>query len=312
MPIYKLIVSYDGTRFHGFQRQVRNEQVSSMDLARYKKRPRYDAVTGQKQGENFTVQECMEMAISHFSESPIDTLNFRFAGRTDKGVHARGQVVSVQISDNAAKDHSLHEILKGINSRLPNDISVANIQTCTQDFHPRHDAKMKQYSYTIKYRQKIFQENTEKLLPLCESGYHTFRDAHDPPCMWLCPWSLDDSLLDKVLDNLKGTHNYDVFVHKEERDIRSNIMTIDRIWFKEIFNSGEAVPSKTIRLFFESEGFRRTMVRNLVGFIVDYCRGKDEVLQLSFDDIWGGNKEAAKAIHAAPASGLCLECVKYD
>jgi tRNA U38,U39,U40 pseudouridine synthase TruA len=190
------------------------------------------------------------------------------------------------------------------------------------------------------------------------------------------PWALDDSIFPQLCETLRGTHDYSVFVHKQVRYDKSQVMTIDSIDFEiiteqriphEQYNPVDKTPTTppvddkesssssktttattdaaatvqvvTARLVFRAKGFRRTMVRNLVGFCVDRCRGAPALLAQSVDttttttttppstttssSTWNDNQlwtfdndnrreQVASKIHAAPASGLCLDHVLYD
>ena len=141
MSLFKLIVAYDGTRFNGFQRQITNQD---MDGRRQKKvyerppkRPHFESSTGKRKRVAVTVQDCLEDAILSYCSQTVysstetttvvttESLCLKFAGRTDKGVHARGQVVAIHLPL-AVID--LQEMKKGINSRLPVDISVEYVE----------------------------------------------------------------------------------------------------------------------------------------------------------------------------------------
>jgi tRNA U38,U39,U40 pseudouridine synthase TruA len=182
------------------------------------------------------------------------------------------------------------------------------------------------------------------------------------------PWPLDDSILPQLCKTLQGTHDYSVFVHKTVRYTdKSHVMTIASIDFEiqreqriptehDPAASAAAVHVVTARLVFRAKGFRRTMVRNLVGFCVDRCRGapafsaaqaaaatttcvptattppppttttpaaaflwNDNQLWITFennndndDDKKTKIEQIALMIHAAPASGLCLDHVLYE
>jgi tRNA U38,U39,U40 pseudouridine synthase TruA len=194
------------------------------------------------------------------------------------------------------------------------------------------------------------------------------------PTLRHVPWALDDSILSQLCQTLQGTHDYSVFVHKKVRYDKSQVMTIDSIDFEIIkeeriprehhpvsatlpcdektlcsATAATAVHVVTARLVFRAQGFRRTMVRNLVGFCVDRCRGSPafgaQATTAANDDtasapattaaanddtasapppptcLWNDNQlwtfdtqtveQVASKIHAAPASGLCLDHVLY-
>jgi tRNA pseudouridine38-40 synthase len=114
MPRYKLKICYDGTGYHGFQRQS----------------------TGP------TVQKAIEEALLPFEGAPISIFG---ASRTDSGVHAKGQVAHFDLST----PRSTEGLLKGLNSRLAKDIRILEVVECSPTFHARFDAKRKIYSYRL-------------------------------------------------------------------------------------------------------------------------------------------------------------------
>jgi tRNA pseudouridine38-40 synthase len=109
-----LVVAYDGTDFHGFQRQP-----------------------GQR-----TVQGELERAASEMAGHPV---SIRGAGRTDAGVHALGQVVAFD----SARLISERGWMLGLNTKLPDDIRVQRARACAPDYHPRFDAVGKRYRYLL-------------------------------------------------------------------------------------------------------------------------------------------------------------------
>lgn len=295
-----MVVAYNGERFCGFQRQISNQQVHK----RPPKRPYCDSTTGFKKGIPVTIQECLERAICEWMpQATAESLCLRASSRTDKGVHAKGQVIAVSFPQKL--DLESWEIRKAINSRLPVDISVQSVQVTNESFDPRRHVTSKVYSYTIKYRTKTTGS-------ICTSGPHTLRHAHDPPNMWVIPWPLQDDLLESLLTNLTGEHDYTAFVHKSDRSTRDHVMTIES-FRKEILEVSEqdtGAPVVTVKVFVQAQAFRRSMVRNLVGFCVDVCRG--HIKYVDWDDVWQGSEQAAAQVNAAPACGLCLESVYYE
>ena len=115
----RAVVSYDGTDYAGFQRQV--------DVP--------------------TVQEALETALGRVTQESMTILA---AGRTDAGVHAVGQVIAFDTSWR----HSLGELQRAMNAVLPRDISVRRLEEVAPDFHPRFDAHSRYYRYRV-YRAPI-------------------------------------------------------------------------------------------------------------------------------------------------------------
>ncbi len=114
MKNYKLILSYDGTDFHGWQRQP-------------KKR---------------TVQGTLEDSLTQITQKKI---NITGAGRTDAGVHAQAQVANFKASLSLEDD----ELFRALNSLLPQDVRVTSLKRTDLDFHARKMAKSKIYQYRI-------------------------------------------------------------------------------------------------------------------------------------------------------------------
>jgi tRNA pseudouridine38-40 synthase len=114
MAHYKIILSYDGTHFVGFQRQAQAR----------------------------TVQLEFEKALAQLGWSGKTILA---AGRTDTGVHASGQVISFDMD----WPHPTQTMLKALNARLPEDMAVVSVNLAPIDFHPRYSAVCRRYRYQL-------------------------------------------------------------------------------------------------------------------------------------------------------------------
>ncbi|UCD74681.1 MAG: tRNA pseudouridine(38-40) synthase TruA [Phycisphaerales bacterium] len=119
MPRYKLTIAYDGTSFHGWQKQ-------------------------HPPGEEplRTVQGVMEEAIVAVVREPVHLVG---ASRTDSGVHARGQAAAFDTQNEIPMDR----LPRAVNSRLPDDVQVLSAEIVAGDFNPISDAIAKGYRYTI-------------------------------------------------------------------------------------------------------------------------------------------------------------------
>jgi tRNA pseudouridine38-40 synthase len=364
---YKLTIAYNGERYKGYQRQSSSSSSTTTayvvqqanndkdsdgkrncnkhspvgDVRHFKKR-KHDEITGKVRPVPMTVQETLEGAIEHFSGLHRDVLKVRSAGRTDAGVHARGQVVAIslpkplddeEINDTQRRQQHLWQIRKSINSRLPVDISVEDVSICNDRFDPRLDALWKQYSYTLRYRRSVMvnknnnnnninggkqdeEAKGEVPLEVCTKGgpqlLRSALDATSSTC-WLVPWPLDDTRLDFFCCLLTGTHDYSAFVHKDARKERENTMTVRRVECQRIHTaSRDGAPICDVRFVVEAKGFGRSQVRNMIGFLVDLCRGAIKDTAFRPATLWANPDELAKEIHAAPACGLCLEKVVYS
>ena len=116
MKNYKITVSYDGTRYKGWQIQTNTDA---------------------------TIQGKLSMVLENFSGHPVDVIG---SGRTDAGVHALGQVANFHLEDVFKKD----EILEYLNRYLPGDIAVTDISEVDDRFHSRYNALRKTYRYRIR------------------------------------------------------------------------------------------------------------------------------------------------------------------
>ncbi len=114
MARYQVILAYDGTQFHGSQRQL----------------------------EVRTVQGVVEDALRKLDWAGESVL---MAGRTDSGVHALGQVLAFDLDWH----HPAEDLQKALNALLPKDVSARNVAECAAQFHPRYDALSRSYRYTI-------------------------------------------------------------------------------------------------------------------------------------------------------------------
>lgn len=115
MPTYAALIAYDGTEYHGFQRQVESQP---------------------------TVQSTIEASLSRLARQPVTVLG---SGRTDSGVHAVGQVISFSL----AWRHRSEDLHRALNANLPEDIAILQLKQVSSSFHPRFDAQRRAYEYTV-------------------------------------------------------------------------------------------------------------------------------------------------------------------
>ncbi len=117
MARYQLILAYDGSRFAGFQRQKRHRQA-------------------------LTVQQVLEEALRQLGWKDEKVL---YAGRTDRGVHALGQVVAFDLE----WAHPVQSLQAALNANLPPDVAVQAVKECSPSFHPRYQAVARRYRYRL-------------------------------------------------------------------------------------------------------------------------------------------------------------------
>lgn len=246
MDKMKAVIQYDGTSYCGWQFQP--------DLP--------------------TIQGEFERILSRIVQ--FDT-RIHGAGRTDSGVHALGQVAHFSVNWR----HEIHKLQRGLNSLLPQDISVLKLEKAPQDFHARHDSTSKTYVYTV--------FNTS-----VKSPFHRLYS-------WHIPQPLDLPLMNKASAIILGTHDFASFGAPTD----GTPSTVRQIF------SAQWIPDqdgKLLRFYVTGSGFLRYMVRTVVATMIRV--GKREIdprhVQIILD-----SRERALAIGKAPACGLCLMQVNY-
>ncbi|MGC4020310.1 MAG: tRNA pseudouridine(38-40) synthase TruA [Muricomes sp.] len=245
MRTYKLTIVYDGTRYQGWQRQK---------------------TTGR------TIQGILEEAITKAAgrKTEIDG-----SGRTDRGVHAKGQTVSVTLSGKVDVD----EFRSNLNISLPEDVRVKEMLLVKNGFHARLNAKGKRYEYFIDTREKA--------------------DVFSRKYCYHYPCELDISAMQEAAGYLKGTHDFAGFTDK--KDELSTIRTIYDIIIEKQDNK--------IRVEYYGTGFLYHMVRILTGTLLEIGTGQKSPADAA-KVLKAGKREEAGFL--APAKGLFLKDVYYE
>jgi tRNA pseudouridine38-40 synthase len=246
MPNIRLKISYDGTNYSGWQIQ---------NNAR-------------------TIQGEIEKALKKILKEKVRVIA---SGRTDAGVHAKGQVANFKTKNNIP----LKQLKAALKANLPNDISILSIKETHSRFQAQYDAKSKVYMYTIL--------NSAIDDPFTARYYHKVLYRLDIPCM------------SKVATELIGVHDFKAFQAKSAfSKIQDTVRTIKKI---KVYKKG-----RFIYIIIEANGFLHNMVRNIVGTLLDIGRGalpKNSIKHIL------RSKDRKKAGPTAPAKGLTLIKVKY-
>lgn len=245
MPRYKLTIEYDGTPFVGWQRQA-------------------DALS---------VQEAIETAIERFSGEAVRT---QTAGRTDAGVHARGQVAHFDLS----REWGPFRISEALNYHLrPNPIAILACEEVGGDFEARFSAIARHYQYRILNR---------RARPAIEEGR-----------VWHVAVQLDADAMHEAAKVLLGRHDFTTF-RSAQCQANSPLRTLDRL---EVFREGDAVIIEA-----SARSFLHHQVRSMTGSLKLVGEGK-----WSADDLRAAldAKDRARCGPMAPASGLYLMGVDY-
>ncbi|MFZ5816900.1 MAG: tRNA pseudouridine(38-40) synthase TruA [Bacillota bacterium] len=246
MRTIKLTLQYDGTHYAGFQRQP----------------------------NGVTIQERLEEALRVITGEPAIRLGAA-AGRTDAGVHARGQVVHIRTASAIPLERWPH----ALNSRLPADIVVIGAEHAPDDFHARYWALEKRYRYTV------------EVAPF-PSPLHRLYAFH-----WGRP--LDLPLMREAAALLVGTHDFAAF-RSTGGAAKSSTRTITRLELTEA--------SPFLHIDVAADGFLYNMVRILAGSLLEVGAGRRTPEDLRRALETGERRFAGKTL---PPHGLCLEEVTY-
>jgi tRNA pseudouridine38-40 synthase len=241
----RMVLEYDGTANHGWQRQA----------------------------NGLTIQQVLEEKISVMTGETVKVIG---SGRTDAGVHALGQIAHFKTAATIPEIH----FLKGINSLLPRDIALKDLQEAAPSFHARYDAKSKVYQYQIV---------SGSVRPVILRQY-----------AWFVPGPLDIERIREAASHFRGTHDFSSFcsVHSDAPD---HIRTITDIQI-------EAGSDGLIKIEMEADGFLRHMVRGIVGTLVEIGRGKRSISGIQAVI---SAKDRRHGGMTAPPHGLFLKEVKY-
>ncbi|MBL1105630.1 tRNA pseudouridine(38-40) synthase TruA [Streptomyces sp. 5-8] len=247
----RLDLSYDGTDFHGWAKQA---------------------------GGRRTVQGEIEDALRTVTRSR-ETYELTVAGRTDAGVHARGQVAHVDLPVELWTEHG-EKLLKRLAGRLPKDVRVWRLTEALAGFNARFSAVWRRYAYRVT-------DNPGGVDPLLR-GHVLWHD-----------WPLDVDAMNEAARALVGEHDFAAYCKKREG--ATTIRTLQEL---SLARGGDGIITATVR----ADAFCHNMVRSLIGallFVGDGHRGPE----------WPGKVLAAgvrdSAVHVVRPHGLTLEEVGY-
>lgn len=243
MTVYRLDIAYDGSGFRGYARQ-----------------------RGQR-----TVQGELEDALGTYLKTPVST---SVAGRTDSGVHARGQVVSFGHEDVI----DLARLPRAINGLVGPEISVMRASEAPAGFDARFSAVWRRYRYRI--------DTGESLDPLSRHfAWHAAR-------------RLDIEAMRATAGAFVGEHDFSSFCRSVEG--RSNKRRVSEVSLVE--------SDRFLDIWVQANAFCHQMVRSMVGYLYDVGRGFSNG-DLVEDVIAAGDRSMVATV--APAHGLVLWEVGY-
>ena len=243
---FKFVIAYDGTAYAGWQVQLRHA----------------------------TVQQTLERVLSKLVGHVV---KLHGSGRTDQGVHARGQVAHADL----ACSFNAHGLCRALNSRLPPDIRVLKASVARPDFHARCLAKGKEYRYFI--------WNDNLILPDKRLYYTQVMQK------------LDVSAMRAAAGAFVGQHDFASFVANSQRVVESTVRTIYAV---SITRRG-----KEICVRVSGEGFLYKQVRSMVGFLIRVGEGAEEPSAVG--ELLESCAPRKARVPSAPPQGLFLWRVWY-
>lgn len=246
MPHYAALIEYDGTAYFGFQRQ--------------------------REGQP-TIQSDLERALAHVTQK-LTTITG--AGRTDRGVHALGQVITFA----ADWRHGRQDLKNALNANLPEDIVILQLKQVPATFHPRFDAQRRAYRYVIVNNDQPRSPNRRR------HSWHVQRPLHISP-------------MNQAAQRLVGRHDFATFGRPPQGE--NTVRTV--------FSAGWRQQGDELHFMIEANAFLQRMVRSLAGSLKlvgeGTWTGADFVAALAACD-------RARAGKTAPPQGLTLISVAYD
>ena len=241
---FKLTIQYDGTDYCGWQIQK-------------------NAITVQA-----TIKKALEDIVK------TNNVNVIGSGRTDSGVHSVGQVCSVKLKTNMTNI----QLLKALNSKLPNNIRVSLSEIVDDKFNARFSAVDREYIYKIKKESSPF----------------------DYKYYWNYPYDYDINILNNCAKIVIEQNNFYNFC-KPSPDIKNYNCTIN-------YSQWE-IENDILIYQINANRFLHHMVRMLVGTMLEVSRGK--ILEVDFLNLFNQNLNK-NMILTAPSKGLYLFKVKYE
>lgn len=256
------LVAYDGTDYHGFQ-----SQANAM-----------------------TVQDTLEGALDQFCLRQERIVG---AGRTDAGVHANGQVIRTTV----AWAHSLADLERAWNVRLPPSIAVRLVREAPSGFHPRFDAISRTYCYTVQWYRTPQGFPAPRRAPLTDR-FSLFETR-----------PLDVAAMNRAAAHLVGVHDFATFGQPLQGDSTERCVLAAEWRIVEATPARlEPFPGQRLIFTITANAFLRQMVRNVVGTLLAVGRG--ELSVASVGEALAARNRRLSAPPAAP-QGLVLEKVTY-
>ena len=242
---YALGIEYDGAEFNGWQRQSHAPSV----------------------------QQSVEKALAVVANHPVTVI---CAGRTDSGVHARGQVVHFD----SPSERSERQWILGINSNLPDAVRILWISVVDDSFHARFGAHSRSYQYSILNRW---------VRPAIGASYFGW-----------CRDVLDERRMHEAAQVLSGRHDFSAF--------RSSGCSAQHA-IREVTSISVTRQEELVTIDITANAFLYHMVRNIVGSLIVVGQGEKSIRW--FADVFHGQDRKLAGV-TAESQGLCFMSVRYD
>lgn len=244
----KIVLEYDGSRYDGWQKQGNTDN---------------------------TIQGKVEAILHKWSGEEIEVHG---SGRTDAGVHARGQVANFHIDQKICP--SAKTAMEYLNQYLPEDVRVLSAEEMPDRFHSRLLAVRKSYSYSVDMAPK--------------------KNVFERKYVWGLGENLNLAAMRKAAEYLIGEHDFKSFCSNKKMK-KSTVRMIESIHIEE--------RGSKVVFFYTGNGFLYNMVRILTGTLVEVGLGKRKPEEMKMI-LAAMNREAAGM--TAPPEGLFLESVEYQ
>ncbi|MCL1856372.1 MAG: tRNA pseudouridine(38-40) synthase TruA [Kiritimatiellaeota bacterium] len=278
MPRYALTISYDGTRFHGWQRQVNGSNVQEL-LA------------------GAILPLCKDGPVSLYA-----------SGRTDAGVHAHGQVVHFDMERVLTPE----KLRRAINDALPPDIQVLDARAVADDFHARKSVRVKEYRYTIYnaetmppcHRLYAAHVRTPINLDALRAAAERFVGRHDFAAFSANPRR-------ELASTVRTVFSLDVASRPADLQpaiFPSSIFPPSDLQPPDLPPPDIPPPATIITLAVRGEGFLYKMVRSIAGFLIAVGTGREPPEAVT--EILATRIRTAR-VESAPPQGLTLWRVEY-
>jgi len=244
---YKFICEYNGLFFSGWQKQLKNGEICEK-----------------------TVQTELEKAFFIALRQKISIVG---SGRTDTGVHARGQVAHFDF-DGEALDCRILE--NSVNALSDENVCIRNLEPCQENFHARYSAKERYYTYTLCTKPMVLGKEF----------------------VWQCGYELNTERMEKEAKSFLGSHDFNPF-SIPRNDGKSTECSLTEFRLENT--------SMLLRWHIRGNRFLHRQVRSMVGLLFDVGRGRYEPGVT--DKIFKGEFKGERTW--APPQGLVLEGVIY-